>query len=90
MTSLVNSFTVATLSSNSYDYLSTTIGLISIFLLLSLLVLRELMGVVGSSRKDTWARTLNIALVPLLIAFSVIIIGRLLILVQRYFLYGSS
>lgn len=85
MTSLVNSFTIATLSSNSYDDLSTTIGLISIFLLLSLLILRELVGVVGSSRKDTWARTLNIAIVPLLIAFFEIVIVRLLILVYRYY-----
>lgn len=84
MTSIVNSFTVATLSSNSYDDLSATIGLLTIFILILLLILRELMRVVGGARRHTWARTLDIAIAPLLITFALIIIARLLSLIFRY------
>lgn len=82
MTSIVNSFTVATLSTNPVDYLTTTVGLISIFLLIFLLVLRESMCAVGGQRREAWTRTLDIAIAPLLIAFAMIIISRLLILIH--------
>jgi hypothetical protein len=82
MTSIVNNFTVATLNAYSYDYLTTTVGLISIFLLIFLLVLLESMRVVGGARRDTWARTLYTAIAPLFIAFSVIVINRLLSLLH--------
>lgn len=89
MTSIVNSFTVATLGSNSYDYLSGTIGFISVLLLVLLLILRESMRMIGGARRDTWTRTLDLATAPLLIAFSMLIIARLLSLVSRYLSRGS-
>ncbi len=80
--STINSFTITTLGSLSYDTLSTTIGAVSVLLLIGLLTLREIMNVAGGPRRQIWKRGLDIAIVPLLPVFGTIVVSRLLVLIR--------
>jgi hypothetical protein len=76
MTTTVTSLTTRTLLSNSYDGLSTTIGLAVIGILALLLLVREFAPLVrGSAQRET--RALDMALVPLLIVFAIIVVARM-------------
>jgi hypothetical protein len=76
MTTTVTSLTTRTLLSNSYDGLSTTIGLAVIGVLALLLLVREFAPLArGRATRET--RALDIAIVPLLIVFTMIVIARM-------------
>jgi phosphoglycerol transferase MdoB-like AlkP superfamily enzyme len=76
MTSTVTELTIATFSSNTYEVLSASVGLIVILLLLFLVAEKELIRAFGGKRSQTWMRTLNLAIVPLLLAFGFIVVMR--------------
>jgi hypothetical protein len=76
MTTTVTHLTTRTLLSNSYDGLSTTIGIAVIGILALLLLVREFAPLLrGSAPGDT--RALDMAIVPLLIVFATIVIARM-------------
>jgi hypothetical protein len=76
MTSLVTGLTDAALRPDTYVALATSIGGVVAGLLILLLVQKELLRVARPSRLDTWLSVLNIAIVPLLFAFAMVIIAR--------------
>ncbi len=82
MTSTVSQFTTSTITSTSYDALSTSIGIIAIVLLIVLLLLKETARAFGRGRAPIWVRTLDVAIMPLLLAFTVVVVLRLLSLVR--------
>jgi hypothetical protein len=76
MTTTVTQLTTRTLLSNSYDGLSTTIGIAVIGILALLLLTREFAPLLrGSAPRDT--RALDMAILPLLIVFAMIVIARM-------------
>lgn len=80
MTATITEATRALVASSSYGYLSNTFGAAAIVLLLFLLAQIEIVRASGSGRAKTWLATLNIATLPLLLAFGVIVLARFLML----------
>lgn len=78
MTSTVTNATLTTIGSNTY---STIISVVVIVLLLTLLLEKELVRAFGHPRSRDWIQALDVAIVPLLLAFGVIILVRFLDLV---------
>jgi hypothetical protein len=78
MTSTVTEITLTTILFSTHTSRATSLGLILVLLLVALVVERELMRARGGSQSERWMRTLNVAIVPLLIAFVVIVVIRLL------------
>jgi hypothetical protein len=76
MTATVTEVTISTIMSNSSDTLSTTLGIIATLLLLVLLVQKEIISALDNPRAKRWADTLNIAIVPLLLAFGLVVAIR--------------
>ena len=76
MTSTVTELTIATFSSDTYEVLSASVGLVVILLLLFLVAEKELIRAFGGKRSQTWMQTLNLAIVPLLLAFGFIVVMR--------------
>ncbi len=76
MTMTVTSLTAAALLSNTYDALSSTIGLIVIGALAVLLLMRELAPILRHGNASREIRALDMALVPLLLVFAVVVISR--------------
>ncbi len=77
MTTSVTSQAAMALSSNSYDALSTTIGLAVIGVLVLLLLVRELAPILRSGVAPQETRALDMAIAPLLIVFAIIVIARM-------------
>jgi hypothetical protein len=69
MTATVTDLIAHALASNTAGSSAPALSVVLILLLLVLLVLKELVRSVGGSRATTWTDTLNIAIVPLLLAF---------------------
>jgi hypothetical protein len=82
VTSTVTAATVAALTSTSYDAVSTTIGLVVVLVLLVLLLQKELARVLLGDRAQSWIHAFDLALVPLLVAFLVIVTARIAELLQ--------
>lgn len=82
MTSTVTEVTIVTISSVTYNVLSSTLGIIAILLLLALLVQKELVRASGSTRAKMWMEAADIAIVPLLITFVVIVVTRFVNLIR--------
>ncbi len=78
MTSTVTPETVAALLSNGYDAITTTVGVAVMVALIVLLLQKEIARVLVGSRAEPWTRAFDMTLVPLLVAFLVIITARLL------------
>jgi hypothetical protein len=81
MTSTVTDVTTTILRSSSYDALSTTIGLALMLALVILLFQHEVTNVLGGFRANRWAWAFDIALVPLLFVFLLIVAARLIELI---------
>ena len=77
MTSTVTASTISALTSDTYETLSTTVGLAVVIVLCVLLLQRELARVFGGERLITLIRAFDVALLPLLMAFLVIVTARL-------------
>lgn len=78
MTSSLNRSVIDYLISTDYDVISTTVGLLAVAALLVLLVQREAVRSYGGDRAERWIRGLDLAVLPLLVAFAVIVVLRLL------------
>jgi hypothetical protein len=83
MTSTVTKITITTIVSNSYNALSATIGIIAILLLMVLLLQKELLRAAGGIRARLWLQTLNVAIVPLLFTFTLILVVRFVNLLRQ-------
>jgi hypothetical protein len=83
MTAIVNEITTRIISSGTFDALSTTYGLIVALLLIFLLVQKELLRAHGGRRARLWLQTLNIAIVPLVVAFGLVVVMRIVDLVRE-------
>jgi len=82
VTSIVTQLVALTVQENTYDVLSVSFGMIAILLLIILLVMKEMLRTFGGSRFKTWAEALDVAIAPLLLAFGLIIIMRVIYLVD--------
>ena len=82
MTSTVTSLTTQALSSHAYDYLTTTVGLAVIGALAVLLLVRELASIFRGGSVSREMRALDLALTPLLIVFTIIVIARFMELLK--------
>lgn len=80
MTSTVTEVTLTTIMSDSFAARSTTVGIIVILLLLILLTQKELMRAFDKPQPTIWTKAWNIAIVPLLLMFSLIIVMRIVAL----------
>jgi hypothetical protein len=78
MTATVNQVTITMITSNTYDALSTSIGVMAILFLVILLIHKELIRTIDSPQSGSWMQVFNIAIVPLFLAFGLIIISRLI------------
>lgn len=67
---------------NTYTGLSTSVGIAVIALLVLLLLVRDIRGIARRGAARPFIAFLDVLLGPLLIAFPVIIVARLLILLQ--------
>jgi hypothetical protein len=81
MTSTVTAATTAVLLSSSYDALSTTVGVALVIALSVLLFQREATRILGGHRAVAWEWAFDVALVPLLFVFFVIVAARLVELI---------
>jgi len=81
MTSSINQSVVDFLMATDYDVVSTTAGLATAAALIVLLVEREVVRAFGGDRAGRWIHGLDIAVLPLLLSFAVIVLLRLLDLV---------
>ena len=77
MTSTVTHATLSALVSSGYDTITTTVGVAVMVALLVLLFQKEVARVLLGMRAASWSRAFDVALVPLLIAFLVIVSARL-------------
>jgi hypothetical protein len=82
MSATITEVTITTILSNSYDTLSSNFGIIAILLLIVLLTLKEVMRASSGLRSRTWVQILNTAIIPLLMAFALIIVMRFLHLLR--------
>jgi len=80
MTAIVTQATVAVLTAASYESVSATFGAIAIVLLLVLLMLKELTRSRAGGRIVS-LKVFDIAAVPLLVTFGLVILQRLLSLI---------
>lgn len=81
MTTTVTEITKDIIAATTYNTLSRTFGIVAIALLTILLVQKELIRAAGDTDASVRIRTLNIAIVPLLIVFGLTILKRLLDLI---------
>jgi hypothetical protein len=80
MTSIINQSVVDFLLGTGYDVVSTTVGLAALIALTLLLVEREAVRAYGGGQARRWIHGLDVAVLPLLVAFAIIILLRLLAL----------
>jgi hypothetical protein len=83
VTSIINHSVVDFLLGTGYDVVSTTVGLAALFALIVLLVEREAVRAFGGGQARRWIHGLDVAVVPLLAAFAIIILLRLFELLPR-------
>ena len=75
MISTVTTTTVSTITSTTVVF-AASLGLIVILTLLALLIQKELVTAVATPRARALGRVLNVAIVPLLMAFALIVVVR--------------
>lgn len=78
MASTVTELTVRAIESNSYDALSTTVGLVAILALITLLVLREALKATGTPEVAGRVGLVTPLALPLLAPWVLVISGRLI------------
>lgn len=83
MSALITDVSRIELLLRSYASLSATFGAIAIALLLLLLLQKEALRTFAGPRAQAWMRALNIAVVPLLMSFGLIIVVRFVTLLVR-------
>jgi hypothetical protein len=81
MTALIPEFVRRAIESFTFDYRSTTVGIVLIAALLMLLVAREVIRVHGGLRAMERLDALNAFVYPMLLAFVAIVVVRLVSLI---------
>jgi hypothetical protein len=81
MTSTVNEAVTTLLLSSPYDALSTTVGIAVVIALAILLFQRDVNRILAGERQDGSDNAFDIALIPFLFVFFVIVTARLVELV---------
>lgn len=81
MTALIPEFTHQAIESFTFDFRSTTVGVVLIGVLIVLLVAREIIRVHGGAQASERLEALNAYVYPLLLAFSAVIVVRLVSLI---------
>jgi hypothetical protein len=81
VTASVTNATTSVLLSSSYDALSTTVGFALVIALMILLFQREVTRILGGTRATAWSWAFDVALVPLLFTFFVVVTARLVELI---------
>lgn len=76
MTSTLTETVIAIITANTYQALSNTFGVMAILLLIVLLVIKELFRVSERHRLGTRLQAFDVALVPLLLAFGLVMLMR--------------
>ena len=76
MTAIITEVTRAMIASTTADTRTASLGVTAIFLLVALLIQKELTRAVGGPLAKTWQQTLNTAIAPLLVAFGVVMVVR--------------
>jgi hypothetical protein len=71
---MISTVTTTTVTIVTTVALAASLGLVATLTLLALLVQKELVTATASARAQVWGRVLNIAIVPLLMGF-VLIVG---------------
>jgi hypothetical protein len=74
MISTVTTATVSTITTSVG--IATSLGILAVLVLAAFLVTKELAGVEGHPRLQRFSRVLNVAIVPMLIAFSATVVAR--------------
>jgi hypothetical protein len=77
VTAGVPEFVRTTILSFTFDFRSTTVGVVVVTALLILLVVREIARANASPRTEEQVEVLNVAILPLLIAFGTVIVVRM-------------
>ena len=77
MTALIPEFARRTIQSFTFDFRSTTVGVVLICVLMVLLVAREVIRVHGGPRSPDRLEALNSFVYPLLLAFAAVVVVRL-------------
>jgi hypothetical protein len=77
MSSSINQAVVDFLAATNYDVVSTTVGLTAVSALLLPLIEREVVRAYGGTRSRRWIHGLDVAVLPLLVSFGIIILLRL-------------
>lgn len=73
---MISTVTTSTVSTVTTVAIAGSLALIGILVLLALLIQKELATAGESTRLRVYSRALNIAIVPLLIAFALIVVSR--------------
>lgn len=81
MTIIIDQATRQSILSFTFDFRSTTAGVALIVLLVAVLTLRELIRVHGGPRMTERLDQLNVAAYPLMLAFTAIIVVRVVSLI---------
>ena len=84
MTVTVNQVTITTIMTYSAESRWTSLVLILTLLLIVLLVQQEMVRAYAGSRSATWIKVLNVAIVPLAVAYAFLLITYLLNLVYPF------
>lgn len=74
---MISTVTTSTVSTITTAALAGSVALIGILVLLVLLVQKELASAASGTRLQTLTRVLNIGIVPLLIAFCLVVVSRI-------------
>ena len=73
---MISTVTTSTVSTITTSAIAGSVALIGILVLLFLLIQKELSSVVTGSHLKTAAKVLNIGIIPLLMAFVVVVVVR--------------
>jgi len=73
---MISTVTTTTVSTVTTVALAASLGLVTIVTLLSLLIQKELVTAATGPRTRALGQALNIAIVPLLIAFALIVVAK--------------
>lgn len=81
MTSIVNQVTSHMAATSPYDSTTVILCATAVLVLLGLQILKELVRASSHPQLELWSEVLNIAIVPLTIAFCYVVIVRFIVLV---------
>lgn len=81
MTALIPEFARRAIQSFTFDFRSTTVGVVLIGALIVLLVAREVIRVQGGPRALDRLEALNVFVYPMLLAFAAVVVVRLVSLI---------